>query len=40
MLLDEEAQPKALPLTLLSEITNGFSDELVIGRGGFAVVYK
>jgi len=40
MILDKDAQPKALPFSLLAEITNGFSDELEIGRGGFAVVYK
>lgn len=40
MLFDETAEPTALPLALLSEITDGFSDKLVIGRGGFAVVYK
>uniref|UniRef100_A0ACD5W3J3 Uncharacterized protein n=1 Tax=Avena sativa TaxID=4498 RepID=A0ACD5W3J3_AVESA len=40
MLCDETADPKALPLSLLEEITYGFSDEQEIGRGGFAVVYK
>ncbi|XP_037445417.1 cysteine-rich receptor-like protein kinase 10 [Triticum dicoccoides] len=40
MLCDETAKPKALPLSLLEEITNGFSYEQKIGRGGFAVVYK
>uniref|UniRef100_A0ACD5ZPN6 Uncharacterized protein n=1 Tax=Avena sativa TaxID=4498 RepID=A0ACD5ZPN6_AVESA len=40
MLCDETAEPKALPLSLLEEITYGFSDEQEIGRGGFAVVYK
>ncbi|OEL37418.1 Cysteine-rich receptor-like protein kinase 10 [Dichanthelium oligosanthes] len=40
MLFDESAQPQALPLSLLDEITNGFSEEKEIGRGGFAVVYK
>ncbi|KAG2547033.1 hypothetical protein PVAP13_9KG529060 [Panicum virgatum] len=29
-----------LPLSLLEAITNNFSDERVLGRGGFAVVYK
>ena len=40
MLCDEMAEPKALPLSLLEEITNGFSDEQRVGSGGFAVVYK
>ncbi|KAM3259891.1 hypothetical protein ACQJBY_051276 [Aegilops geniculata] len=40
MLLDETADPKALPLSLLKDITNGFSNDRQIGRGGFAVVYK
>ncbi|XP_037471952.1 probable serine/threonine-protein kinase PBL4 isoform X2 [Triticum dicoccoides] len=40
MLYDEMAKPKALPLSLLKEITNGFSPEKQIGYGGFAVVYK
>jgi hypothetical protein len=40
MLFDEAAEPKALPLSLLERITNGFSYKLEIGRGGFAVVYK
>ncbi|CAM0908465.1 unnamed protein product [Alopecurus aequalis] len=37
---DETEDPKALPLSLLEEITEGFSDRLEIGRGGFSVVYK
>jgi len=40
MLLDEMAEPKALPLSLLEYITNDFSADQEIGRGGFAVVYK
>jgi len=40
ILFDETAEPTALPLSLLEEITNGFSDKLEIGRGGFSVVYK
>ncbi|CAM0942725.1 unnamed protein product [Alopecurus aequalis] len=40
MLVDETAEPKALPLSLLKDITGGFSDDQEIGRGGFAVVYK
>jgi coatomer subunit beta' len=40
ILCDERAEPKALSLTLLKEITNGFSEVQEIGRGGYAVVYK
>ena len=40
MLADETAEPKALPLSLLEDITGGFSDDQEIGSGGFAVVYK
>uniref|UniRef100_A0A453HHB6 Protein kinase domain-containing protein n=2 Tax=Aegilops tauschii subsp. strangulata TaxID=200361 RepID=A0A453HHB6_AEGTS len=40
MLRDEKVEPKALPLSLLEDISNGFSDEREIGRGGYAVVYK
>lgn len=40
MLIDEDAEPKNLPLSLLEQITNHFSDYQEIGRGGFAVVYK
>ncbi|XP_047044414.1 cysteine-rich receptor-like protein kinase 44 [Lolium rigidum] len=40
MLLDETAEPKPLPFSLLERITNGFSYKMEIGRGGFAVVYK
>lgn len=40
ILLDESAEPKALPLSLLEHITNSFSDNREIGYGGFARVYK
>jgi hypothetical protein len=40
MLLDETSEPTALPLSLLEDITCGFSEDQEIGRGGFAVVYK
>jgi hypothetical protein len=40
MLVDETAEPKDLPLSLLEDITGGFSVDQEIGRGGFAVVYK
>ncbi|RCV17825.1 hypothetical protein SETIT_3G250800v2 [Setaria italica] len=40
MLLDESVEPTDLPLSLLEDITNNFSADKEIGRGGFAVVYK
>uniref|UniRef100_A0ACD5YCR2 Uncharacterized protein n=1 Tax=Avena sativa TaxID=4498 RepID=A0ACD5YCR2_AVESA len=40
MLVDETAEPKALPLSLLEDITRDFSDSQEIGSGGFAIVYK
>jgi len=40
LLSDQDAEPVALPLSLLGEITDDFSDERIIGEGGFAVVYK
>ena len=40
MLLDEAAEPKGLPLSLLEDITSDFSHDQEIGSGGFAVVYK
>ncbi|TVU26830.1 hypothetical protein EJB05_29395, partial [Eragrostis curvula] len=40
MLLDESVEPTNLPISLLESITNDFSDDNVIGEGGFAVVYK
>ncbi|CAM0948548.1 unnamed protein product [Alopecurus aequalis] len=40
ILLNESAKPKAIQLSLLMDITNNFSNDNVIGSGGFAVVYK
>lgn len=40
MLVDETAEPMALPFSLLADITNDFSGDREIGKGGFAVVYK
>jgi hypothetical protein len=40
MLSNKDAEPRALALSLLKEITNNFSDDKEIGYGGFAVVYK
>lgn len=37
---DESAEPMHLPLSLLENITKGFSIDHKIGTGGFAVVYK
>ncbi|RCV37781.1 hypothetical protein SETIT_8G089800v2 [Setaria italica] len=39
MLLDGSAEPIELPLPLLIDITNNFSNEQIIGRGGNGVVY-
>lgn len=40
MLLDPNAEPTNLPMSLLKTITNNFSDQKKIGRGGFADVYQ
>ncbi|KAG2576250.1 hypothetical protein PVAP13_6NG015268, partial [Panicum virgatum] len=40
MLFDGSVKPTKLPLSLLEAITNNFSDDHEIGRGGFAVVHK
>ncbi|XBH96044.1 hypothetical protein VPH35_086513 [Triticum aestivum] len=40
MLSHENELPKAWPLSLLEDITDGFSKNHQIGSGGFAVVYK
>lgn len=40
MLCDENAEPTDMPISLLKSITNNFNDDQLIGRGGFAVVYK
>ncbi|KAI5009199.1 hypothetical protein ZWY2020_010247 [Hordeum vulgare] len=40
MLIDGNAEPTNLPLSLLEDITKCFSDDHQIGIGGFAVVYK
>ncbi|TVU26837.1 hypothetical protein EJB05_29402, partial [Eragrostis curvula] len=39
ILMDENAEPTNLPLSLLRSITNNFSDDLAIGCGGFSTVY-
>lgn len=40
MLVNTDAEPTNLPLSLLKAITNNFSDDLQIGSGGFSVVFK
>ncbi|WVZ53205.1 hypothetical protein U9M48_004178 [Paspalum notatum var. saurae] len=40
LLLDQSAEPRALPLALLRAITNDFSDDRKIGEVTFAEVYK
>uniref|UniRef100_A0ACD5Z3L5 Uncharacterized protein n=1 Tax=Avena sativa TaxID=4498 RepID=A0ACD5Z3L5_AVESA len=40
VLLDRNAEPTNISLSLLEDITNSFSDDHQIGSGGFAVVYK
>lgn len=40
MLSHENERPRALPLSLLENITDDFSENHRIGSGGFAVVYK
>ncbi|KAL6846934.1 hypothetical protein ACP4OV_022787 [Aristida adscensionis] len=40
ILQDRSLEPHSLPLEDLKKITNNFSDELLIGKGGFGKVYK
>uniref|UniRef100_A0A3B6I4W9 Protein kinase domain-containing protein n=1 Tax=Triticum aestivum TaxID=4565 RepID=A0A3B6I4W9_WHEAT len=39
-ILNRDEEPKDLPLALLQDITNDFSEENKIGQGGFGEVYK
>ncbi|MFS9531683.1 hypothetical protein Q6247_26320, partial [Klebsiella pneumoniae] len=40
LLLDEIIEPLSLKLSLLKAITNDFSEEQIIGSGGYGTVYK
>lgn len=40
MVRDESIGPTDLPLSLLMKVTQNFSDDLLIGSGGFSMVYK
>jgi hypothetical protein len=37
---NESLVPRSMPLHLLEEITNGFSEGQLLGKGGFGTVYK
>ncbi|XP_044321152.1 lysM domain receptor-like kinase 10 [Triticum aestivum] len=37
---DESSRPRDVSLQYLKEITNNFTDERILGHGGFGVVYK
>jgi hypothetical protein len=39
-ILDGREEPKNLPFALLKNITDNFSEDRVIGEGGFAIVYE
>lgn len=40
ILQDQNSKPHNIPVQYLREITNDFSDERVLGKGGSGVVYK
>ncbi|KAL6627017.1 hypothetical protein ACP70R_030743 [Stipagrostis hirtigluma subsp. patula] len=40
VLQGQSVKPGNIPLQMLQDITNNFSEKLVLGRGGFGVVYK
>ena len=40
MLQDGSSEPHNLPLKYLRNITNNFSDDRLLGEGGFGKVYK
>ena len=37
---DESVEPIKLPFSLLEEITGNFSEDNLLGKGGFGSVYK
>jgi serine/threonine protein kinase len=39
-IVDGSAEPTNLPFALLKNITKNFSEDRIIGQGGFAIVYK
>jgi hypothetical protein len=39
-ILDGREEPTNLPFALLKNITDNFSEDRVIGEGGFAIVYE
>ena len=39
-LLDSNSEPCSIPLEYLRKITNNFSDDQLLGEGGFGKVYK
>jgi hypothetical protein len=39
-ILDGREKPTNLPFSLLKNITGNFSEDRVVGHGGFAIVYK
>ncbi|GJN25550.1 hypothetical protein PR202_gb13393 [Eleusine coracana subsp. coracana] len=40
ILQDPSAKPRSLPLQELKEVTNNFSEDRQLGKGGFGIVYK
>lgn len=40
LLFDDIGDPLPIKLSVLQSITNDFSEEQIIGSGGFGIVYK